>query len=788
MRKFSKLKGFIFIMIFVATIYAGASLMGESVASGEYSYSARYKSGVKFVTSSRSSSTMGYFTLKKAADNSYITLFCGAYGKSVYSNTYTRYNFNKYFSFQTEDWRTKVESILLLYTPNLDESNLNALKSYLSTNYPTQYASAGLSNLTVKETIATFQAALWHFTNDQNWAYYKAGDVYNRTMMLYNILLQSTYGNLVNINYYTENISFDVKSALAWSDTSLVTTIGPVSGVNFDYTNDTYSIVFKTNKGTTISSSNYTSSYDSNNNSQIYTFTGITQDADNNLVYNGETFDTIMAVVTASSSTLSGKKAYVYAPDSSGNYQIYFGAETSSVTSKQDLSLTAPSVQSLSIRFNKVDIDNLSGSNLSGAYLKLYRLEGENRVLIKEWASGQAYYEISGLVAGTYIIDETITPLGYQKYLNYSNLNAETNSLYISSDKSFTLDNTITNVDVVNSKTKINILKQDLENNNISGAKFNIIDQHGDIYYSFTSTSTAISIEGVLETGVYFLEEVEAPTNYALSNVLYRFNLGYDGTLPTMDADADEKYASMTIQDVTFGANNLITLTNRPGLSVSKKDFANNTLYVNGATLTITNRSTSTVVTSWVTTSEDHLIFLDDGNYTLTETITPNGYATAESIDFTVTNGKVINDVSLNMKDKRLNVCIAKKSTNVASNLAGAVFEVYNSDNVLVASFTSEMDEYCFNDNTNVALTNTNIKPGMYTVKEISAPSGYKIKNQYTQIEILNTGELQLFEIYNDVGVSKTDLSVSQIVYIMAIVMGTCGIGLVLYYVKKYRY
>lgn len=777
-----------FIVIFLLAIYLGIHFMGLSFAAGtgeRYTFYSRYKTGLNFRYQSGTTSTMGFFTLK-SANNAYVNAFCGAHGKSIYKSSYDKYDFNDYFNQKDSTWKTKVSNILLIYNPSKESTNLDALKQYLSTNYATLYASGDLANLTYDEAISTFQSVLWYFTNGLNMEYTGSGTAKTRITTLYNILLQSN-ANLVNVTNFTETINFEVKNALQWENEKLVTTIGPIVQNSFNYSTDEYEITFKTDTGVTISSNDYSNVLIASNNSQKYTFSNITQNSETKkLIYNSGEFDTIIVNIIAKSNSLTGKKAYVYAPVSTGNYQIYFNSESTNAKINQNLNLTAPDIGTVTIQFNKVDLNNLSGSNLQGAYLKLYRINGVSTTLIDEWATSLNSHSVRNLVPGEYKIIEEIAPTGYQKVSNYSNLVDTT--LYVSSDKTFNITSNLTAINIVNNKTNIKILKTDLESNNISGAKFNIVDVHGDVYYSFTSSTSAVVIEGVLETGVYFIEETESPTNYQKSNKLYRFVVGnVEGTLPGIEDDAPSKYKEMEISDISIDTNNLITLTNRPGITISKKDFANNSLYVIGATLTITNRSNNEIVETWQTTASDHLIYLPDGNYTLTETITPNAYATAESIDFTVLNGRVINNTDLNMKDKRLNVCIAKKATNVEDNLAGAVFEIYDSNNALVGSFTSDMDEYCFNSDTTVSPTNTKIIPGNYTIKEVSAPNGYIIKNQYTQIQILNTGDKQTFTIYNEVSVPKTDFNTSQMVYIVAILLGTFGIGLVVFYVKKYN-
>jgi len=66
-----------------------------------------------------------------------------------------------------------------------------------------------------------------------------------------------------------------------------------------------------------------------------------------------------------------------------------------------------------------------------------------------------------------------------------------------------------------------------------------------------------------------------------------------------------------------------------------------------GATLEITNKNDETQKEKWVSTDKPHYIYLDNGDYTLCETIAPKGYSlNTECVDFTV-DGKSIKYVSM---------------------------------------------------------------------------------------------------------------------------------------------
>ena len=135
------------------------------------------------------------------------------------------------------------------------------------------------------------------------------------------------------------------------------------------------------------------------------------------------------------------------------------------------------------------------------------------------------------------------------------------------------------------------------------------------------------------------------------------------------------------------------------------------------------------VVDEWTSScdvgSDSHEISLDPGTYTLTEEITPEGYATAETITFTVdSNGNV--DTSLDMKDAPIEACILKTSEDSEEGLPGGEFEIYKEDGTLYEKFTSDYVATCF----------PYMPVGTYTIKEVKAPEGYKISNEEVTITV----------------------------------------------------
>ena len=110
--------------------------------------------------------------------------------------------------------------------------------------------------------------------------------------------------------------------------------------------------------------------------------------------------------------------------------------------------------------------------------------------------------------------------------------------------------------------------------------------------------------------------------------------------------------------------------------------------------------------------SNPHELTLEPGKYTLTETITPSGYATAETIEFTINDdGRV--DKKLDMKDDPIEICLQKISED-KKKLYGAEFELYDESGKLIQKLTTPGNN-CVKY----------LPIGKYTVKETKAPTSF---------------------------------------------------------------
>lgn len=120
--------------------------------------------------------------------------------------------------------------------------------------------------------------------------------------------------------------------------------------------------------------------------------------------------------------------------------------------------------------------------------------------------------------------------------------------------------------------------------------------------------------------GEYIVREIEAPTGYILSDESYPVTISEDGEVIEIEAVNKSTKVRISKQDITTGEE------------------------LPGATLQIIDED-GNVATEWVSTDEAHFIegkLIAGKEYTLRETIAPDGYEIASEIKFTVnTDGSV---------------------------------------------------------------------------------------------------------------------------------------------------
>ena len=352
------------------------------------------------------------------------------------------------------------------------------------------------------------------------------------------------------------------------------------------------------------------------------------------------------------------------------------------------------------VEFSKTDITG--EKELEGAKLTVLDKDGN---VIDSWTSTSKTHKIEGLVVGkSYILREEIAPDGFVR----------------ATDVEFKVENTkeiqkVTMVDKVVDMTKKNIASDEIE-----GAKMQVFDKEGNLVDEWTSNKEPHIIKNLVEGETYTLHEEITPDGYVKAT---------DITL-TVTTDKETQHEVMIDKIV----------------DVTKTDLTNGEK-LEGAELVVTDEE-GNIIDKWISSKEPHHITgLEEGKkYTLTEITAPYGYEITESIEFEVSLDKETQLVE--MKDmpilKSVRVEKLDKDTKEHIKSNKFVFGIYEDE-----ACTQLIKEAGANEFEGTALFDE-LRYGTYYIKEIKAPTGYKLSEQVVKIEI------------NDKGVFADDVSLEE--------------------------
>lgn len=280
-------------------------------------------------------------------------------------------------------------------------------------------------------------------------------------------------------------------------------------------------------------------------------------------------------------------KAYEYQPSNPSRYQNV----VASVLSPETTPVSASA--KLSIKTSKITIikyDKEKGKALAGAKLVLKDSSGK---IITSWTSTTNAHVIKNLANGTYKIEETSAPKGYNKLENEITFKIDDN-------------NREQVIRVSNETTKgvVKILKIDKSTNKaLAGAKLVLKDSTGKVINSWTSTTTARTIKN-LPNGTYKIEEIEAPKGYKKLEKAITFTVDDDHKEFSFNISNEAKETVVTITKIDASTGEIL-----PGAVLIIKD------------------STGKEIAKFTTTKEAYVLTnIKYGTYTIEEISAPEGY------------------------------------------------------------------------------------------------------------------------------------------------------------------
>ena len=232
-------------------------------------------------------------------------------------------------------------------------------------------------------------------------------------------------------------------------------------------------------------------------------------------------------------------------------------------------------------------------------------------------------FEFTDVPFGQYIVREIESPRGY-----------------ILSDKEYAVsiaeDGEVIEITAENKPITVEISKRDVYGNELVGAEMVLENADGEIVDKWTSDGTN-HIVSKLGAGEYMLKEIAAPDGYVIATDI-KF---------TVDV-----YGNVMVENVDFTAvsdngNPLIAMVDdTTKVRISKRDITTGE-ELPSATLQIIDEN-GNVVEEWVSTDEAHFIegkLIAGKEYTLRETIAPDGYEIANEISFTVNEDGSVTEV-----------------------------------------------------------------------------------------------------------------------------------------------
>ena len=224
------------------------------------------------------------------------------------------------------------------------------------------------------------------------------------------------------------------------------------------------------------------------------------------------------------------------------------------------------------------------------------------------------YFKFDEIPYGEYVVHEIEAPTGY-----------------ILSDESYPVtvceDGETITVRTINKPITVELSKIDVYGEELIGAEMQLENANGEIVDEWTSDGTN-HVVTELPAGDYTLKEIAAPDGYVIATDI-KF---------TVDV-----YGNVTVENVEATATSengnplVVMIDDTTKVQISKQDIATGE-ELPGAKLQVIDRD-GNVVEEWVSSSEPHFIegkLIAGKEYTLKETIAPEGYEIANEIKFTV--------------------------------------------------------------------------------------------------------------------------------------------------------
>lgn len=358
-------------------------------------------------------------------------------------------------------------------------------------------------------------------------------------------------------------------------------------------------------------------------------------------------------------------------------------------------------------------IDYIDGSIIyeKRASLGKYNLSEDGTLTIEDLKMGKYYLKELTTVQGA-VLDNT----------EYEVVFEQTDT----STKEYVVE-----LNIKNDTTVVEFSKMDITGEKeIAGAELTILDKNNNIIDQWTSTNDKDhKIEGLIVGEEYTLREEFAPDGYVKAK--------------------DQKF---TVEN-TAGIQKVDMIDKK--VEILKTDVEGNT--IEGVTLVITNTKTKNIVDKWVTTKEAHSLsgLIEGETYVLHEEKTVGNYVKAKDIEFTVTEDKQTQTIT--MIDKIVEV--SKIDSITKEKIKDAELMVIDENGNIIDRWETTQENHKVKG----------LEEGKkYKLVEKNAPYGYELAKE---IEFIVTEdkqnqivEMEDMPILTDIKVNKIDSETKEII------------------------
>ena len=358
------------------------------------------------------------------------------------------------------------------------------------------------------------------------------------------------------------------------------------------------------------------------------------------------------------------------------------------ITDAKPIVMTFANEEMAELEITKVDQD--TGEALAGATLRVAYDGGHDSFDVYTNASGKAV--LSDLKSGTYTVTEITAPDGYI-------LDKTPHSIKLEPGKKATIS--------IPNRAKPGLLIKKYDEDTglpLENAEFSVAKKGGSIVYEgMTDKAGQIKLEG-LDPGWYTITELAPPKGYLIAT------------------ESKDVYLEPN-KCVEIKFDNRL----RPSLQIMKIDAQTGEALA-GAKFKVMKTEDKTV-SEYVTDETGTILIrdLDEAVYTVEEIEAPEGYRIDPDShkDIALEWGKTKTLVFSDTKNPVLE--IQKIDSQTKKPLAGAKFKVIHTEDNTVS-------EYLTDESGKIVIKN--LTEGIYTIEEITAPTGYILDTQHKEIEL----------------------------------------------------